>query len=292
MMLRIVELFAGIGAQAAALDRIGADWQSVGMVEIDPYCVAVYNALNGTNYEPQDITKVKDLPDCDLLTYSFPCTDVSTAGRQAGLKEGSGTRSSLLWEVHRLLLSYRARGGLPPKYLLMENVKNLVGKRFKPDFDRWLEMLKELGYTTYWKVLNATDYGVPQNRERVFAISILNDDEGYEFPTPVPLQKKLKDVLERNVDEKYYIGVNAVNSRLESSFCHRNRSIIGGGGQQNADSPGIQRTDVCRTIRAGGRGSTDDKHTWDLIVEEDEEWKTHANRSDDLPAESGTTCTT
>lgn len=271
-MLRVVELFAGIGAQAAALNRIGAEWESVGVVEIDPYCVAVYNALNGTNYEPTDITKLKELPDCDLITYSFPCTDISTAGKQAGLTENSGTRSSLLWEVYHLLRSYEDRGGSLPKYLLMENVKNLVGKRFKPDFDLWLGMLEELGYTTYWKVLNATDYGVPQNRERVFAVSILNDDEGYEFPNPVPLQKKLKDVLEKNVDEKYYISVNAVNSRLESSFCHRNRSIINGGGHQpNADSPRVQRTDVCRAIRAGGRGSTDGKHTWDLIYEEDEE---------------------
>ena len=119
----------------------------------------------------------------------------------------------------------------------MENVKALVGKRFKPDFDKWLDKLKELGYTTYWKVLNATDYGVPQNRERVFAISILHDDEGYEFPDPVPLRKKLKDVLEPEVDPKYYISVDAIHSRLESNFTHRNRSIIRGGG-------------ICRTLTA------------------------------------------
>lgn len=108
----------------------------------------------------------------------------------------------------------------------MENVKALVGKKFKPYFDKWLEQLKELGYTTYWKVLNATDYGIPQNRERVFAISILDDTEGYTFPGKRPLEKKLKDLLEPEVDEKYYISIDQINSRLDSGFTHRQRSII------------------------------------------------------------------
>ena len=110
-MLRVVELFAGIGAQAAALDLIGAEWESVGIVEIDPYCVTAYNAIHGTDYKPSDITKVERLPECDLLTYSFPCTDISNAGKQKGFAEGSGTRSSLLWEVRRLLRSYTENGG-------------------------------------------------------------------------------------------------------------------------------------------------------------------------------------
>ncbi|MBQ8725572.1 MAG: DNA cytosine methyltransferase [Clostridia bacterium] len=110
-MIRVIELFAGIGAQAAALDRIGAEWESVGIVEIDPYCVTAYNAIHGTNWEPSDITKIEKLPECDLLTYSFPCTDISTAGKQKGLGEGSGTRSSLLWEVYRLLTAYTDGGG-------------------------------------------------------------------------------------------------------------------------------------------------------------------------------------
>ena len=110
-MVKVIELFAGIGAQASALDLIGADWESVGIVEIDPYCVTAYNAIHGTNYTPSDITKVERLPECDLLTYSFPCTDISNAGRQKGLAEGSGTRSSLLWEVRRLLRAYENGGG-------------------------------------------------------------------------------------------------------------------------------------------------------------------------------------
>lgn len=162
--LRVIELFAGIGAQAQALNRIGADWESVDIVEVDPYCVTAYNAIFHTHYEPKDITKVEHLKPCDMLTYSFPCTDISTAGKQMGLSKGSGTRSSLLHEVARLLDDYEERNELP-KYLIMENVKNLVGKKFKADFDEWVAYLKAKGYETYWKVLNACDFGIPQHRE-------------------------------------------------------------------------------------------------------------------------------
>lgn len=122
-------------------------------------------------------------------------------------------------------------GGSPPKYLLMENVKALVQKKFKPYFEEWIRQLSEMGYTTYWQVLNATGYGMPQNRERVIAVSILNDSEGFEFPKPIPLELKLKDLLEPQVDRKYYIKADAIRSRLESNFCHRNHSIIRGGGR-------------------------------------------------------------
>lgn len=270
--IRVIELFAGIGSQAEALNRIGADWESAGIVEIDPYCVTAYNAIHGTKYKPADITKIESLPDCDLLTYSFPCTDISTAGKQKGFTEGSGTRSALVWEVLRLLKAYGARGGTPPKYLIMENVKALVQKKFRPLFDEWVASLNELGYTTYWQVLNATDYGIPQNRERVIAVSILNDDEGYEFPKPEPLKLLLKDVLEPVVDEKYYITVDAVNARLKSNYQQHKRSIIGGGTTvPNPDSERVERTDVCRAIRVGGRGSRDEKHRWDIVVQERED---------------------
>lgn len=269
--LRVIELFAGIGAQAAALDRIGADWESVGIVEIDPYCVTAYNAIHGTNYTPQDITKIESLPACDMLTYSFPCTDISTAGKQRGLAKGSGTHSSLLYEVERLIEDYERRA-LLPKYLVMENVKNLVGKKFRADFENWVEYLNDKGYRTYWKVLNAADYGVPQHRERVIAISILCNNGGgqelYEFPDPIPLKKCLKDVLEDEVDEKYYIKDAALVSRLTSTYNHRKSSVMRGGGNlQNLNSQGVQGADVCRTIRCGGRGSTD-RHSWNLIWEE------------------------
>lgn len=152
-----------------------------------------------------DISKLEYLEYADFWTYSFPCTDISVSGKQKGIIMGK-TRSGLLYEVQRLLEKARETSTLP-KYLMLENVKNLVGKKFKPQFDEWLAWLDELGYNTYYKVLNAKDYGVPQNRERVFAISIRKDiDNGkFEFPQPFDNGVRLKDILEDNVDEKYYL---------------------------------------------------------------------------------------
>lgn len=158
-----------------------------------------------------DISKLEHLDYADFWTYSFPCTDISVAGKQEGIKQGQ-TRSGLLYEVQRLLEKADKMLALP-KYLMLENVKNLVGKKFKPQFDEWVAWLDELGYNTYWKVLNAKDYGVPQNRERVFAISIRKDiDDGkFEFPQPFDNGVRLKDVLEDNVDEKYYLSKDIQN---------------------------------------------------------------------------------
>lgn len=139
------------------------------------------------------------MPDFQLFTYSFPCTDISNAGKQQGLAEDSGTRSSLLWECRKAIVEKH------PKYLLMENVKNLVSDKFLPYFKQWLEFLHHEGYVNFAQVLNAKDYGVPQNRERIFVVSILGN-EWYNFPKPIPLQKRLKDILEPNVDEKYYLS--------------------------------------------------------------------------------------
>ena len=141
-----------------------------------------------------------DLPDMDIFTYSFPCTDISVAGQQQGVVKGQ-TRSGLLYECEKIIEVKR------PKYLLLENVKNLVGKKFKEQFDEWLNYLESLGYTNYWQVLNAKDYGVPQNRERVFVVSVLNDkDKNYIFPQKQTLNICLKDVLESQVEEKYYLS--------------------------------------------------------------------------------------
>lgn len=158
-----------------------------------------------------DISKLEHLDYADFWTYSFPCTDISVAGKQEGIKQGQ-TRSGLLYEVQRLLERANKMLALP-KYLMLENVKNLVGKKFKPQFDEWVAWLDELGYNTYWKILNAKDYGVPQNRERVFAISIRKDiDDGkFEFPQPFDNGVRLKDVLEDNVDEKYYLSEDIQN---------------------------------------------------------------------------------
>lgn len=198
-MLKVIELFAGVGSQTQALKNIGVEHEVVGIAEIDKYAISSYMQLHGDTPLLGDISKIDRLPDADLWTYSFPCQDLSVAGKGAGIKEG--TRSGLLFEVERLL-----ENSTKPKYLLMENVKNLVGKKNKPDFDRWCNKLEELGYTNYWQVLNAKDYGVPQNRERVFMVSILGEHEPYIFPGKEELINRLKDILEEKVEEKYFIN--------------------------------------------------------------------------------------
>ncbi|WP_400221931.1 DNA cytosine methyltransferase [Methanobrevibacter smithii] len=156
------------------------------------------------------------LPDFDLFTYSFPCQDISVAGYQCGLNEDSGTRSSLLWECCKIIETKR------PKYLMMENVKNLVGKNHKDNFLKFLDYLENLGYTNSWAVLNARDYGVPQNRERVFCISELESKRDFVFPEPIELKFKLDDILEKNVDEKFYLKKDQVIDKpieQEYSYC-------------------------------------------------------------------------
>lgn len=193
-MLKVIELFAGIGSQTQALKNIGVEHEVVGISEIDKYAMQAYEAIHGKVNNFGDITKIEELPYCDLLTYSFPCQSLSLAGKQEGLKKGSGTRSGLLWEVERLLEGTNEK----PKYLLLENVKNLVSKKFKPEFDKWLKRLEELGYNNYWKVLNSSDYGTPQERERVFVISIRKDiEEKYNFPEKQKLNFKVEDVIEK-----------------------------------------------------------------------------------------------
>ncbi|MGL6174805.1 MAG: DNA (cytosine-5-)-methyltransferase, partial [Cellulosilyticaceae bacterium] len=171
----------------------------------------LYNACLLSN-NLGDVSKINptDIPDHDLFTYSFPCTDISVAGQMKGLEKGSGTRSGLLWECEKIIAAKK------PKYLLMENVKNLVGKKFKAEFDTWCDWLETQGYKNFYQVLNAKDYGVPQNRERVFMISILDENATYEFPEKFPLELRLKDILEDVVDEKYYIDNEASNRLLKA----------------------------------------------------------------------------
>ena len=205
--LKVFEAFSGYGSQSIALRNIGVPYEVVAISEIDKYAIKAYNAIHGSTLNLGDISKIKveDIPKHDLFTYSFPCQDLSVAGKQAGLEKG--TRSGLLYECKKIIEYCK------PKYLLLENVKNLVGKKFKPQFDEWLAYLETLGYTNYWQVLNAKNYGVPQNRERVFVVSILGEHEPYKFPKPIPLDKCIADILEDEVDEKYYINkpFNLVN---------------------------------------------------------------------------------
>ena len=228
--LRLIELFAGIGSQTQALTNIGIAHRVVAISEIDKYAIQSYEAMHGKANNLGDIRKIEELPDADLWTYSFPCQDISVAGKGAGIKEG--TRSGLLFEVERLLRVASEKGTLP-KYLLLENVKNLVSKKFKADFDKWLDFLGDLGYTNYWKVLNAKDYGIPQNRERVFCISIRGEHKPFVFPKPKELTIRLRDMIDETVDERFYLKESTIRSILRSTFNSRRDSIRSGDGLAN-----------------------------------------------------------
>lgn len=250
MKIRIFEAFAGYGSQSIALQRLkedypGFDYEVAGFSEIDRFAVLAYYAardarlqghsidrLNLEKYEPSpellakypnfgDITKIEwaEVPDFDLFTYSFPCQDISTAGKQRGFDEGSGSRSSLLWECARAIEVKR------PKFLLMENVKALTFKKHKDNFKRWRDTLEALGYSNYWAILNAKNFGVPQNRERVFMVSIWGG-QSYEFPQPSEtLTRRLIHVLEENVADSWYLNEKQLhmiinhNERKQSEGC-------------------------------------------------------------------------
>ena len=201
--MKVLSLFSGIGAFEQALKNIGTKVEVVNYCEIDNYASKSYSLIHNVSEDKNlgDIAKVDEtiLKDFDLMTYGFPCQDLSIAGKKKGFEEG--TRSNLLWEAMRIA-EYKK-----PKIMIAENVKNLVGKSFKEDFDNWINYLESIGYKNYWKVLNAKDFGIPQNRERVFVISIREDinHKEYVFPEGKELSKSLSDLLETDVDEKYYI---------------------------------------------------------------------------------------
>ena len=298
-MLTVNELFAGIGSQSAALERLGIDFKVVGIAEIDKDAMTSYASIHcdleknlksysfptnkemaqyltdrniGYDFKKKrpfnwfkgiinkitgkatrelkkyylaciltknkgDISKSEKLDYADFWTYSFPCQDISVAGKQRGINEN--TRSGLLYQVERLLEVSKQCGELP-KYLMLENVKNLVGKKFRQQFDEWLQKLDELGFNTYWQVLNAKNYGIPQNRERVFAISIRKDiDTGYEFPKAFDNGKRLKDILEKEVDEKFYLSNDKVNLFMQQG----NVNPSGHGMNGN-----VCTNDICNTL--------------------------------------------
>ena len=204
-MLKVRTLFSGIGAPESALKKLGVDFEIVDFCEIDKYAVKSYCAIHGVDESKNlgDISKVwgRDLPYADLLVWGFPCQDISVAGKQRGIQEGE-TRSGLYYEGFRILKETR------PKYSIIENVKNLVRKSFRADFDSMLDDIEGIGYNNYWKVLNAKNYGIPQNRERVFIVSIRKDVDtgGFGFPEGFDNGLRLKDFLEDEVDEKFYIS--------------------------------------------------------------------------------------
>ena len=215
--MKVLELFGGIGACSKALERLEINYEIADYVEIDKYAVKSFNAIHNTNFEPQDICEWDKDIEVDLIMHGSPCQDFSLAGKQAGGDKDSGTRSSLMYETIRIVKK------LKPKYVIWENVKNLLSKKHRHNFDAYLETMEGLGYTNYYQVLNAKDYGIPQNRERVFTISIRNDSKpcvndwfpnaifydetlDFQFPPKQELKLKLKDMLEDEVDEKYYLS--------------------------------------------------------------------------------------
>ena len=214
--MRILSLFAGIGSFEKALKNLGIPCEIVAFSEIDKYAVQSYCAVHNVDSSLNlgDISKIdiKKLPkDIDIVTHGSPCQDFSVAGKNQGGDKGSKTRSSLMWCTVDIVEEVK------PKIVLWENVKNVISKKHRHNFDAYVEVMDNLGYNSYFEVLNAKDFGVPQNRERVFTVSIRKDidNKKFKFPQGFPLTKKLKDVLEKNVDEKYYLS-DEIQKRFKS----------------------------------------------------------------------------
>ena len=250
-ILRVVEFFGGIGAIRKALERLGIPFNVVDYVEIDENAVKSYNAMYGTNFEPQDITKWnKDLKNIDLIMHGSPCTNFSTAGKQEGGDEGSGTASSLMYETLRNVRRIR------PKYVIWENVRNLLSPEHIANWQKYKNIMDDFGYNSYAQVLNAKDYGIPQNRERVFTVSIRKDidEESFEFPKKKLLTITLKDILEDIVDEKYYLDNNKLKSIAKwNSYQKPLEKVLG-------------QESIAPTLTARGAG---EEHSGMIIYSED-----------------------
>jgi len=235
--------FTGIGSWEKALDDLGIEYDLKFFSEIDKYAIKSYCAIHNVDESLNigDITKIKgdEVEDIDLFVYSPPCQAFSLAGNQQGFDDKRGV---LFFDSLRIIENKK------PKYALMENVKNLTGKKFKGEFESMLKALEDIGYNNYWKVLNSKDYGIPQNRERVFIVSIRKDidDNKFIFPEKQNLELRLKDMLEDEVDEKFYIRTDKIEKLIEN----------------------FKNKEICNTIRTGGRGSLDIKHSWDIICEQ------------------------
>lgn len=268
-MLRVFTAFSGYDSQCLALDVLEDysffiertedgrlcrgckfEYELVGWSEIDKYAIRAHNALfpqwADRNYG--DISKIdwNTVPDFDLFTYSSPCQDFSQAGKQRGAAKGSGTRSSLLWECERAIETKR------PKYLLFENVAAVVSKKFIRLFNEWQLTLERLGYTNFTQVLNAKTHGyptpVPQNRERVFMVSILDCDKPFYFPEPQTLTQRLADILEPEVDDSYYLSADTVE--MMNIHAQRHKEKGNGFGWKPTDGGGIASTLQTGSLRA------------------------------------------
>lgn len=225
-MLRVFTAFSGYDSQCLALNAIGVQYELVGWSEIDKFAIQAHNVLfpQWSDRNFGDISKIdwSVVPDFDLFTYSSPCQDFSQAGKQRGGEKGSGTRSSLLWECERAIEAKH------PKYLLFENVAAVTSKKFIGMFEQWQRTLEHMGYTNFVQVLNAKTHGyptpVPQNRKRVFMVSVLNCEQPYAFPDEQLLTTRLRDVLEDNVEDKYYLSDEQIERFIACSVREAKRN--------------------------------------------------------------------
>lgn len=241
-MIRLLSLFTGIGAFEKALKILNIPYELVGFSEIDKFAVKSYCAIHNVdeNKNLGDVKNIKteNLKEVDFMTWGFPCQDISIAGILKGIEEGK-TRSGLYFEGYRILKD------VMPKVSIIENVKNLTSKRFREKFAKILKDIEDAGYNNYWRVLNAKDYGVPQNRERVFVVSIRKDIDkcSFNFPDKQFLKIRLKDLLEDNVDEKYYLSEKAIGRLIK----HSNKIIT------KKENPNVSSCLVAGYFKMGAR---------------------------------------
>ena len=284
MKLQVLELFGGIGACSKALERLGIDYEIADYVEIDKYAVKSFNAIHGTNFEPQDICEWDKDIEVDLIMHGSPCQDFSISGKQQGGDEGSGTRSSLMYETIRIVEK------LNPKYVIWENVKNIISKKHKHNYDNYCNRMSELGYINYGQVLNAKDYGIPQNRERVFTISIRKDlNQTFEFPQKQELKLRLKDMLEDKVDEKYYLSEKALNYVLDMNDVQIGTKWEGSTSNGSLNKP-IAMTIGCRSAANQRVGITNyiiDNYEGEMTVKEAKLRIKNATKTGYLEAKDG-----
>ncbi|MFW6377567.1 MAG: DNA (cytosine-5-)-methyltransferase [bacterium] len=296
--MKLLSLFSGIGAFEKALTNIGKSYELVNYCELDKYAATAYSAIHNVSEDLNlgDITKIdiSSLPgDIDIITHGSPCQSFSISGKQEGGDEGSGTRSSLMWNTVEIIKHTK------PKHVIWENVPNVLSDAHKHNYDKYINTLNKLGYQNYSQLINAKYWGVPQNRNRIFVVSIRKDvDEGFSFPISslegqmslfndvVEMEETvLRDILENEVDEKYYLSDEALeymNRKVEDGRTHWDFGL-----HHEADKPshaivanirkGVPYNvvkipvktadDVSNTVRSSGRGSYDIKHTWDVIYE-------------------------
>ena len=221
--LRVFEAFAGYGSQSLAFKYLQEnhpefDFKIVGYSEIEPSAIQAYRLLHGWDIPNfGDVTRIdwNEVPDFDFISWSSPCQDFSNAGLRKGGEEGSGTRSSLIFQEKRMLAVKK------PKYVMLENVKGLLSEKMRKYFFQYLRDLDSFGYTSFYKVLNSKDYGIPQNRERIFVISILRTEDDpnpeYHFPSPIKLETTVEDMLEDNVSPEYFMSQQLLEKYLSKA---------------------------------------------------------------------------